>query len=132
MYLLKVIHLSADSKPKHQSLPGLYGTESWRGARTSNLPRHDGKPGECLLVEKGGGGVGGQKKSGVVRRYQFETGSLNSYHTTFLKKSFHKCTVLPQNAEIRCLHSSNYLTPLRFEFVLKHNFIAIHLLTNIA
>ena len=82
MYLLKVIYLSADSKPKHQSLPGLYGTESWRGARTSNLPRHDGKPGECLLVGKGGGG-GWSKKSGVVRRYQFETGSLNSYHTTF-------------------------------------------------
>lgn len=77
--------------------------------------------------EGGGGGLGGQKKSGVVRRYQFETGSLNSYHTTFLKKSFHKCTVLPQNAEKRCLHSS-----LRFEFVLKHNFIAIHLSTNIA
>ena len=63
MYLLKVIYLSADSKPKHQSLPGLYGTESWRGARTSNLPRHDGKPGECLLAEKGGGG-GWSKKIG--------------------------------------------------------------------
>ena len=61
-----------------------------------------------MSISGEGGGVGGQKKSGVVRRYQFETGSLNSYHTTFLKKSFHKCTVLPQN------------------------FIAIHLLRNIA
>ena len=81
---------------------------------------------------EGGGGVGGQKKSGVVRRYQFETGEFKLLPYDILKKSFHKCTVLPQNAEIRCLHSSNYLTPLRFEFVLKHNFIAIHLLRNIA
>ena len=39
-----------DPKSKYQPLFGFHGKEGWRGGGTSDLPWHDGKPGDVITI----------------------------------------------------------------------------------